>query len=268
MSSQGGVYVPDEPTTSLHLADVEQLLRLLDGRVDSGKSVVVIEHHQEVMAHVDCIIDLGPGAAHDGHAVLDSVRGMQRMRGDLVESPTVMEGYSGGAIATVWAAQEQPAYAPELRFGGAVAGGTPTDYALLYRSMNGALDSGLFAAAIIGQAREYPSIPEFFGDFAFYMSTLIKDLPQPALAAAGVARIDLDVLAAIPAPFDSDIAQSVIAANKPGATAPTMPTLLYHGSRGRIMGYQFIPEEGVTELVESWRANGRRWITCLFPAST
>jgi excinuclease UvrABC ATPase subunit len=66
MAEKGGVYVLDEPTTGLHLADVEQLLGLLDRIVDSGKSVLVIEHHQAVMAHADWIIDLGPGAGHDG----------------------------------------------------------------------------------------------------------------------------------------------------------------------------------------------------------
>ncbi|WP_405844711.1 excinuclease ABC subunit UvrA [Streptomyces platensis] len=72
MAEKGGVYVLDEPTAGLHLADVEQLLGLLDRLVESGKSVLVIEHHQAVMAHADWIIDLGPGAGHDGgHIVFE-----------------------------------------------------------------------------------------------------------------------------------------------------------------------------------------------------
>ncbi len=70
MGEKGGVYVLDEPTAGLHLADVEQLLGLLDRLVDSGKSVIVIEHHQAVMAHADWIIDLGPGAGHDGGRIV------------------------------------------------------------------------------------------------------------------------------------------------------------------------------------------------------
>src|SRR4029077_4826157 len=70
MAEKGSVYVLDEPTAGLHLADVEQLLGLLDRLVDAGKSVIVIEHHQAVMAHADWLIDLGPGAGHDGGRIV------------------------------------------------------------------------------------------------------------------------------------------------------------------------------------------------------
>ena len=88
MGEKGGVYVLDEPTTGLHLADVEQLLGLLDRLVDSGKSVIVIEHHQAVMAHADWIIDLGPGAGHDGGRIVfegtpaDLVAGRSTLTGE------------------------------------------------------------------------------------------------------------------------------------------------------------------------------------------
>jgi excinuclease UvrABC ATPase subunit len=88
MADKGGVYVLDEPTSGLHLADVEQLLGLLDRLVESGKSVIVIEHHQAVMAHGDWIIDLGPGAGHAGGRVIfegtpaDLVSGRSTLTGE------------------------------------------------------------------------------------------------------------------------------------------------------------------------------------------
>jgi len=88
LGEKGGVYILDEPTAGLHLADVEQLLGLLDRLVDSGKSVIVIEHHQAVMAHADWIIDLGPGAGHDGGRIVfegtpaDLVAGRSTLTGE------------------------------------------------------------------------------------------------------------------------------------------------------------------------------------------
>jgi excinuclease ABC A subunit len=96
MAEKGGVYILDEPTTGLHLADVEQLLGLLDRLVDSGKSVIVIEHHQAVMAHADWIVDLGPGAGHDGGKIV-----FEGTPADLVAARSTLTGehladYVGG----------------------------------------------------------------------------------------------------------------------------------------------------------------------------
>jgi excinuclease ABC A subunit len=87
MADKGGVYVLDEPTTGLHLADIQQLLGLLERLVDSGKSVIVITHHQAVMAHADWIIDLGPGAGHDGGRIV-----FQGTPADLIAAPTTLTG--------------------------------------------------------------------------------------------------------------------------------------------------------------------------------
>jgi excinuclease UvrABC ATPase subunit len=87
LGEKGKVYVLDEPTTGLHLADVQQLLELLDRLVDAGTSVIVIEHHQAVMAHADWIIDLGPGAGHDGGRVV-----FEGTPADLVASRSTLTG--------------------------------------------------------------------------------------------------------------------------------------------------------------------------------
>jgi len=87
MGDEGGVYLLDEPTAGLHLADVEHLLALLDRLVDSGKTVIVVEHHQAVMAHADWIIDLGPGAGHDGGLVV-----FEGTPADLVTARTTLTG--------------------------------------------------------------------------------------------------------------------------------------------------------------------------------
>lgn len=87
MGADGDVYVLDEPTTGLHLADLAQLLGLLDKLVDAGKSVIVIEHHQAVMAHADWIIDLGPGAGNNGGKVV-----FEGTPADLVAAKSTLTG--------------------------------------------------------------------------------------------------------------------------------------------------------------------------------
>ncbi|XXX72181.1 excinuclease ABC subunit UvrA [Sorangium sp. So ce134] len=108
MGADGGVYVLDEPTTGLHLADLEQLLGLLDRLVDAGKSVIVIEHHQAVMAHADWIIDLGPGAGHDGGRIV-----FEGTPADLVASRSTLTGkhlaeFVGGRRKAVSAGAPEP----------------------------------------------------------------------------------------------------------------------------------------------------------------
>jgi excinuclease UvrABC ATPase subunit len=95
MGSTGGIYILDEPTAGLHLADIAQLLGLLDRLVDAGKSVIVIEHHQAVMAHADWIIDLGPGAGHDGGQIV-----FTGTPAALVAAPTTLTGQHLAAFVT------------------------------------------------------------------------------------------------------------------------------------------------------------------------
>src|SRR5204862_4780260 len=87
MAASGEIYVLDEPTTGLHLADVENLLGLLDRLVEAGRSVIVIEHHQAVMAHADWLIDLGPGAGRDGGRIV-----FQGTPADLVADRSTLTG--------------------------------------------------------------------------------------------------------------------------------------------------------------------------------
>jgi excinuclease ABC A subunit len=100
MATEGGIYVLDEPTSGLHLADIQQLLELLDRLVEAGKSVIVIEHHLAVMAHADWIIDLGPGAGHDGGQIV-----FEGLPSDLVSDRKTLTGqhlaeYVGASSAT------------------------------------------------------------------------------------------------------------------------------------------------------------------------
>jgi excinuclease UvrABC ATPase subunit len=108
MGAEGGVYVLDEPTTGLHLADLEQLLGLLDRLVDAGKSVILIEHHLAVMAHADWIIDLGPGAGHDGGRIV-----FEGPPADLVEAQSTLTGEHLAAF--VGGASKKPARAGSRR---------------------------------------------------------------------------------------------------------------------------------------------------------
>ncbi|RZK96320.1 MAG: triacylglycerol lipase [Rhodococcus sp. (in: high G+C Gram-positive bacteria)] len=193
-----------------------------------------------------------------GHAVLDSIRGVKQLPGfGLSDSPVVATGYSGGAIATGWAAQLQPTYAPDVALAGAAAGGIPADFGLLRRTMNGQIGSGVYLSAVLGLAREYPEMLTLANPLGVLLATSpLRDQCIVALAPTGIASIPAELLAAAPDPFGSATARTVVAENRMGVLTPATPVLLYHGSSRVFLGDEWIPEEGVIALQQEWCRGG------------
>ncbi|MGU3436139.1 lipase family protein [Actinomycetes bacterium M1A6_2h] len=213
-----------------------------------GYAVLIADHQGPRMSYSE--------GTMAGHAVLDAIRGMKVVAEELADSPVVAYGYSGGAIATTWTAQLQPTYAPDVTLAGAVAGGTPTDFSLLLDTMNGTIAAGLLGAASMGLAREHPEMVELFGPKALLLASWVKDMSVLPLALGGLLRMRLEDLTNEPDPFDSAIARRVIEANRPGASAPAAPVAFFHGSASKLIGDRYIPEAGVTTLIDEWRTQG------------
>ncbi|MFI5781645.1 lipase family protein [Nocardia sp. NPDC051570] len=191
-----------------------------------------------------------------GHAVLDAARAAVRLGvSDLKpEAPVVISGYSGGAIATGWAAQLAPSYAPELHLAGALVGGTPADYDLLVKIMNGReVGSGIFLAATLGLAREYPELLTLLNDNGWRLAHLFRDLCSGQLAAAGAVPVRVEQLTDVPDPTELPMVRKIVADNKLGGIAPRIPIMVYHG-RDEF----WIPYQGARNLYDSWCAGGAR----------
>ncbi|WP_445009098.1 lipase family protein [Rhodococcus marinonascens] len=218
--------------------------------LEKNYAVLVPDHEGPRMAY-------GAGRMA-GHAVLDSIRGMKNLAEiGLSESPVVAAGYSGGAIATGWAAQLQPSYAPDVELAGAAAGGTPVDFGLLRQTMDGQLGSGLYLSAVLGLAREYPEMLELANPLGFLLATSpLKEQCSTTLELSGVSMLPVELLAAQPDPFDTPTGETVVAENRMGASTPTTPVLLYHGSSRVFLGDEFIPEEGAIALQQEWCRGG------------
>jgi energy-coupling factor transporter ATP-binding protein EcfA2 len=159
MGADGGVYVLDEPTTGLHLADLEQLLGLLDRLVDSGKSVIVIEHHQAVMAHADWIIDLGPGAGHDGGRIV-----FEGTPADLVAARSTLTGEHLAAASRLASSKRKERSGPSaLRSSLSVIRSKPSTVRSkpsAMRSRSSAVCSGLSVVRSgLSVPRSHPSAP-------------------------------------------------------------------------------------------------------------
>ncbi|MFC9896800.1 lipase family protein [Nocardia sp. NPDC127579] len=190
-----------------------------------------------------------------GHAVLDSLRGAvgHPELGLRPDSPAVVTGYSGGAIASGWAAQLAPDYAPELELVGAVFGGVPADFELLLHTMNGRnAAAGVFLAAALGVAREYPDMMWMFNDNGWRLAQNFKNLCFPGEAALGaVMPVPAELLTDAPDPLADPVVQRMLADNRMGATAPRVPVYLYHGTHEL-----WIPLEGAQRLYDDWCAHG------------
>ncbi len=186
-----------------------------------------------------------------GHAVLDSIRAAVHTpeSGLSPDAPTVVSGYSGGAIATGWAAQLAPEYAGELNLVGAVVGGVPADFGMLINTMNGAnAAAGVFLAATLGLAREYPEIMALFNDNGWRLSQFAKDLCFLDVALLGaLAPIPAETLTDVPHPMKLPMIREILAENRLGSAAPRVPVFMYHG-----INEVWVPFAGAEHLYDDW----------------
>ncbi|AVZ38361.1 MULTISPECIES: lipase family protein [unclassified Dietzia] len=230
----------------------------------------------------------GPRAAYgagraNGRAVLDGIRAARAFTpaGDPAplfgESRVVQVGYSGGGIATGWAAQLQPVYAPELTgvLAGSSVGGVPADYSELFDTMDGTLASGLYRAAVLGLAREYPQLYSLLNDTGDVVAHQLRDACAPINTVGGLAPFPLSVLTDADPRTDPTV-QEVMARNRLGRAdpahgadpreVPSGPVQVWHAdavvpmgpgpgsSRGP--GDTFVPEWTAHRLVDEWCAAG------------
>ncbi|MGO4616699.1 lipase family protein [Nocardia sp. 2YAB30] len=186
-----------------------------------------------------------------GHAVLDAIRAVVRTPdfGLSPDTPTVVTGYSGGAIATGWAAQLAPDYAPEVNLVGAAFGGVPADFGMLLAGMDGRnAASGVFLAATLGLAREYPEMLGLMNDNGWRLAQIGKDMCMSAEGFAGVvAPIPVQALTDVAAPTQLPMVKEILADNRMGATAPKVPVFLYHATHD-----PWVPLAGTENLYADW----------------
>ncbi|MGV9675566.1 lipase family protein [Nocardia sp. NPDC003482] len=212
-----------------------------------GYAVIVPDHQGPRQAYA--------AGRMGGHAVLDSVRaavhsGIAALRPD---SPIVLSGYSGGAIATGWAAQLAPAYAPELTLTGALLGGVPADYAALRPSMDGKFGAaGIFLAAALGLARQYPELLTLLDDNGWRVAHAFRDLCVLGVAALGIlASLRVEDLTTVPDPTALPLVRKILADNRLGETAPAAPIFVYHG-----VDEVYVPYAQARALYTDWCGHG------------
>lgn len=236
-----------EPSYQLQTGQ-EKEAALINSALTKGLTVVVPDHQGPRHAFA-----AGPMAAH---AVLDSIRGtLASPEAELNGASTkvAMMGYSGGAIATGWAAQLHPDYAPEIDLAGVASGGTPADLEAAEGSMDGTLDGGgLFVGAALGVAREYPELLTLLNEKGLAYAERIKDqcLPQLVTHVFDSVKKYSDS----PDPLREPVAQEVLTELKMGGDlAPTAPVYLWHSRLDQLIPYRVAPA-----LRDDWCSQGTK----------
>lgn len=191
-----------------------------------------------------------------GHAVLDSIRAVTHSTSPELgpDTPVVMTGYSGGSIATSWAAQLASSYAPEIRLAGTIIGGEPADYEMLMPVMNGNWGTGVMLAAALGLAREYPELLSILNDNGWRIAHTFRDICISQETMLGIiAPLRVEDLTVVPDPLKLPMVQQILNENRPGGMAPAAPVYLFHG-----VNEIFVPYAGAKELFDDWCGLGAR----------
>ncbi|ATL69198.1 hypothetical protein CRH09_26470 [Nocardia terpenica] len=211
--------------------------------LDRHYAVVITDYEGPLMAY-------GHGPT-EGREVLDGVRAALRLPQAGLSGPIALLGYSGGAIATAWAAQLHPSYAPELDLVGAAAGGTPTNLGMLPATMDGKPPaSALFLMGAFGVARATPGALGLLNPLGTELAEKFKNSGVYTGLAFGPAPLPLSALTKRP-PYDTDAAKKIFGETRLGQQAPRIPIFFWHGADD-----EFIPLEGVQELAHEWASRG------------
>lgn len=226
-------------------AEIPNITRQL---LTKGYAVVITDYQGPHMAYSN-----GPT---EGPEVLDGIRAALNFAPAGLQNATnntkvAMVGYSGGAIASVWAAQMQPTYAPELNMVGTASGGTPADLSLLRNTMDGKPPAAtLYLMAALGEARVTPGALNLLNPLGVQVARQFKDACVRTAILTGIAPISL---ASITNPFiyNHPIVKNLLASTKAGGQTPTMPIYLWHGNAD-----PWIPLQGAQALKTTWQNAG------------
>lgn len=234
-----------EPSYTLR-DGTEKEAMIIGTAVGAGLTVVVPDHQGPRHAFA--------AGRMAGHAVLDAIRGAIALPSSGLTGATTkvgMVGYSGGAIATGWAGELQPSYAPELHVAGIASGGTPADLEAAGDLMDGSLYGGLYVGAALGMSREYPELLSILNAKGLAFAEQVKDECQTGLASHAFASVK--DYSDDPDPLRHPVARAVLVDNKLGGVPPQAPYYLWHSRFD-----QLIPWTSARTLAQDWCARGVR----------